>query len=512
MRVNQLKVGSILSYLQIFLGLIINLVYTPILIRFLGQSEYGLYTTVASTISMLNILNLGLNSSYIRFFSKYKSVNDEIAIAKLNGLYLIVFLIIAGIAGICGCVLSMNLEVVFADGLTSSEYSTARILMLLLTANLSITFIMSVFSSIISAHERFVFLKLFGKLKTVLGPLLTLPLLLLGYKSVAVVTVTLIISVCTDIIYMVYAKKILHAKFIFTNFEKGIFKSLLIFTSFIAVNMIVDQINSNMGKFLLGRYVGTEAVAVYSVGYTLYQCYMMFSTSISGVFSPRIHRIVNTTKTMLSEQKKQLSDLFIKVGRIQFIVLGLIATGYCFFGKSFIAFWVGGGYDEAYYVALLLIITSSIALIQNLGIEIQRALNKHYFRSIVYLFMALINLVMTIVLCRKLGVIGTAMGTAISLTIANGLIMNVYYHKRCNIDIILFWKSILRTALGLIVPVVFGVIITFFFDFSKLSYMLVGILLYSVVYFISMWFIGMNSYERNLIQKPLKKLIGKLTI
>ena len=73
MKVNQLKLGSALSYMQMGLNILIGLIYTPIMLRMLGKGEYGLYQTVASTISMLSVLNLGFNSSYIRYYSKYKS-------------------------------------------------------------------------------------------------------------------------------------------------------------------------------------------------------------------------------------------------------------------------------------------------------------------------------------------------------------------------------------------------------------------------------------------------------
>ena len=89
--VSQIKIGSILSYLQIALNIIIGLTYTPIMIRLLGQSEYGLYNTVSSTISMLSILNLGFASGYVRYYAKYKKENDNESIYKLNGLFLIVF-------------------------------------------------------------------------------------------------------------------------------------------------------------------------------------------------------------------------------------------------------------------------------------------------------------------------------------------------------------------------------------------------------------------------------------
>ena len=109
----QIKLGAVLSYAQMALNVIVGMIYTPLMIRLLGQSEYGLYNTVASTISMLSILNLGFGSGYIRYFAKYKSNKDTDSINKLNGLFLMVFLIIGSIALMCGLYLTYNLELVF---------------------------------------------------------------------------------------------------------------------------------------------------------------------------------------------------------------------------------------------------------------------------------------------------------------------------------------------------------------------------------------------------------------
>ena len=98
----QLKWGSVLSYFSMGLSIIIGLVYTPVMIRLLGQSEYGLYNTVSSTISMLSVLSLGFNSSYVRYMAKYKQDNDKEGLYRLNGLFLIIFSIIGLIALICG--------------------------------------------------------------------------------------------------------------------------------------------------------------------------------------------------------------------------------------------------------------------------------------------------------------------------------------------------------------------------------------------------------------------------
>ena len=57
---NQRKSGVVLSYVSIILNTLIQLLYTPLLIRMLGQSEYGLYSLVSSIIGYLTVLDLGL--------------------------------------------------------------------------------------------------------------------------------------------------------------------------------------------------------------------------------------------------------------------------------------------------------------------------------------------------------------------------------------------------------------------------------------------------------------------
>lgn len=507
MKANQLKLGSILSYLKMFISIVISLIYTPFMLNCLGQNEYGLYSTVSSTISMLAILKLGFSSSYIKYFMKYKVDNDDRNIAKLNGLYLLIFSFIGCIALFCGIFLSFNLNMVFSTGLTFSEYQIARKLMILLTINLSFSFPMTLFTNVIMANEKYIFLKIMGMLRDVLSPLVTIPLLLSGFRSVALVTSTITLSLLTDVIYLYYTKKFLHIKFSFTGFPTGLFKSLIVYSTLIAIHLIVDQVNTNVDKVLLGRFQGTQVVAIYTIGYSLHHYFMLFSTAISSVFTPRIHKIINQTKDNIIKQKQQLTDIFVKVGRIQFIIVMLIATGLLFFGKVFINLWVGPGFDQSYYVVIILSFSVSIDLIQNIGIEIQRALNKQSFRTVIYTIMAVINITLTIILCQKYGAVGAAVGTAISYLLANGLVINIYYHKKCNIDIVTFWKKILRLSLSIIIPLVAGSLINHYFSFKSYFELGLGIIIYTSIYFVSVWFLGLNTYEKSLVLKPVSKII-----
>ena len=503
---NQLKIGVALSYIQMGASIIIGLLYTPIMIRLLGQSEYGLYNTVASMISMISMLSLGFNSSYIRYYSKYKKNEDFDSIFKLNGLFLIIFIIIGLVAFACSIYLMQHLKLVFSTGLTSEELETAKILTLLLGLNLMITLISSVFISIITANERFVLLKTIGIISTICSPLITLPLLFSGFGSIAVVSITLLITICVDSVYIYYVLYKLKYRFYFKGFEKGIVKDLFIYTSFIAINILIDQINWNIDKVLLGRFQGTAAVAIYSVGYSLYHYYMLFSTSISGVFIPRVHKIVNETINNKKLQTVRLTDLMVKVGRIQYAVLGLLATGIFFWGDYFITkIWAGEAYADAYVIAVIFVFASSIDLIQNTGIEIQRALNKHSFRSIVYLIVAIINFVVSYKLCQEYGALGCAIGTVASLILGNGIIMNCFYHLKCNINMFVFWKNILNMSRGLIIPIIFGIFISKMT--SSIMLFFIHVLIYSCIYFGSMWFFSFNNYEKQLVKRIYSKIV-----
>ena len=202
------------------------------------------------------------------------------------------------------------------------------------------------------------------------------------------------------------------------------------FTFFIFINQIIDQVNWSVDKILLGRIAGTTSVAVYGIGSQINNMYIQLSTSISNVFVPKVNRLVAEHRN-----DSELTSLFSKVGRIQYTVLMLILTGFIFFGKPFIALWAGKGYEEAYFVAILLIMPVTIPLIQNIGIEIQRAKDKHKARSIVYLVIAVANVMISVPLIHFMGSIGAALGTTLSLLVGNGLFMNWYYQHRIGIDI-----------------------------------------------------------------------------
>ena len=502
MKVNQLKAGAILSYISMGFGFIISIIYTPIMLRLLGQSEYGLYNLVNSVVSYLGLLNFGFGSAYVRYYSRYKVKDDEENIAKLNGMFLIVFSIIGIIAILAGSVLVFNTESIFGDKLTVKELSTAKVLMAIMVFNIALSFPASVFKSYIIANEEYIFQKILQMVKIVIGPFVTLPVLLMGYKSIGMVVTTTLLTVVIEMSNVTFCFKRLKMKFSFRRFDYSLMKEMTIFSSYIFINMIIDQINWNVDKFILGRFRGTVAVAIYGLAAQLNSYYLSISTAISSVFIPRVNRMV-----AVDNDNKKLTALFTKVGRIQFIILSLVCSGLIFLGRPFISMWAGTNYSGTYPILLVLIIPVTIPLIQNLGIEVQKAKNMHQFRSLVYLFIAIGNVFISIPLAKNYGGLGAATGTAISLLIGNVMIMNWYYHKKIGLDMVYFWKQIISFMPSLILPIVLGSLMNLYVDLYNIKAFLLCGFIYVLVFLISMWFLGMNQYEKDLIKRPLIKIL-----
>lgn len=505
MKINQLKAGAILSYVSMGLGYLVSIIYTPVMLRLLGQNEYGLYNLVVSVVAYLGVLNFGFGSAYMRYYSRYKVKEDKEKINALNGMFLIIFSLIGLIAVISGIMLAMSTETIFGSELTSSELSKAKVLMMILVINLAISFPNIVFTSHITANEKFVFQKLIQMVKTIISPFIVLPVLILGYGSVGMVIATTVLNFIIEIANVAYCINRLKMKFTFKNFDFKLMREMTVFSSFIFLNLIIDQINWNVDKFLLGRFHGTISVAVYGLAAQLNNYYLTIASTISSVFIPRIHRLVAN-----SDNNDKLTELFTRIGRIQFIILSLISTGLIFFGRPFINMWAGENYSNSYPIVLLLIIPLTIPLIQNIGIEIQRAKNMHQFRSWIYFFIAIGNLVLTIPLSKAYGGVGAAVGTAISLIIGNGFIMNFYYHIKVGLDMKFFWKQILSFIPALIPPIFAGIVINNIFNlFNIFNFLTYGII-YVIIFCISYWFIGVNPYEKDLIKKPILKFINKI--
>lgn len=498
---NQRKAGAMLSYVYLAITFAIGIIYTPLLLKFLGDSEYGVYSVASSAIAFLAILDLGFSQTMVRYVARYKALGDKDGEKKLNGMFLILYSIIAAVAFVAGIVLFFNIDLIFQRGFTPVETEHLRWVFIILLMNLVISFPLGIYNSIISANEGFVFLKTMNIVSTLATHGGILLALFMGYKTISMALITTVVSLGIKGFQGIYGTKKYKIQFWFHGFDKELLKEIQAFSFFIFLNIVIDQLYANTDKFILAAFCSSAAVTTYTVGIQFQSYFEQFSTSISGVFMPKITRMVT-----LSDEMDDVSELFIRIGRVQFVLLSFLTGGFVLLGREFIRLWVGGDQIMAYYIALVVILPALIPLSQNLGISVLRALNKHRFRSIIYFFIALFNVALSIPLAIRFNGFGAACATGLATCMGQILTMNWFYHRKIGLDIPGYWKQIFPLILKMIVVVAFSAGVIYWIPVSGWLGLILRGIVYVAIYLAAGWLFIWNSYEKNLVTGFVKKL------
>lgn len=497
---NQRKLGVIITYATMLAGFLVSVVYTPIMLRVLGQEEYGLYTFVLAVVSYLTLFSFGFTNGYIRFYSRFKAVGDEEGLARLNALFMTIYFAIGILVLIIGAILVANSDTVLGSKYSPEQHHLAKFLFAVLILDLALSFPISVATAFIMAHEKFVFQKSMVFLRQVIGPLVMIPVLLLGAGSLGLVSTTLSVNMIAGFWTFRFAIKRLGFSFKFGQFEWDLTREIFIFSSYLFLGMIINQINWNIGKFIIGRMNGPTDAAIVGLAAQLVTYFLALGGGIAGVFIPEVNR--------LAAEKRPTSELtavWTRIGRIQFILLWLTISGFVIFGAPFIALWAGPQYHKTYPVAVIFIVPLIVPLSQSLGIEIQQAQNRHQFRSLIYLVFAILNVLLCIPLVKWLGPNGVGFATAFALIFGHGVAMNWYYHFRMDMSVVRFWRSLLDLLPSFLPAGVVGLLMWWYLPLEQPLILLSSITVYTAVFGIFVWKFGMGEYERTLVLSIVRR-------
>lgn len=500
---NQKKAGVIITYFTMGIRVLIGFIYTPFMLLKVGDSQYGIYSLSLSLISFITLLDLGFSQTSVRYIAKARVLENKEEEEKLNGFFLQLYSVIAVLALVIGIAIIFIYPVICKTTMTIQEAKLFRIVFSVLLVDTVVSFPMCIFSATINAYERFYFQKMLDLVLLIVKYVAMTLLLLIGYKVIAVIIAATATSILLKILNGLYCKKKLDISFRFGGYAKNMVKEISWFSFFIFLNLIIDFLYNNTDKLILGAVNGTAAVTVYSFGVYFQSHFQELSTAMSSVFMPKIVYLFEHNRDM-----KGISDLFLRVGRLQMVILALTLSGFVAYGKEFIHLWLGMKYSDAYYIGILIMLPAFVPLTQNIGISVLRAMNLHKHRSYMYLAIAVFNVGISIPLAKRYAGIGAAVGTCVACIAGQIIFMNLYYAKKIGIDIIGYWRNVVHFLIMTIPIVVSAVFIKHIFPIKSLWSLLAHIVVYAVVYSVIYWLFVSNIYEKQMIKSLINKAIG----
>lgn len=473
------------------------------MLRLLGQEEYGLYKLSSAATSYLSLVSVGMGGAIVRYLIKSRVEGGQVSEERMLGLFLMIFRVVAVLCLLLGLVLTFNLDIWYGETLGVEGMKTMRWLVFIMVCNMALSFSVSPYLAVVTAHERFIFSQVMGIITTVGIPLLNLVALVLGYASIGLAVTSFLVTVLSRFVYCWYVKRSIRIRPSYKELPLGTFKEILVFSFWIFVANVVSRLYVATDTMMIGGIpaLAASGVAVYSIGITLDLMISSLSVGASNLLSPRINTMV-----FKGASSSELTDYSIRFGRVQSYISGLLVAAFVLFGKPFLHLYAGAGYEDAYLVTLFVAFPKIIVLAQSVCLNIIIAQNKHRFRSLTYLGVAICNVIGTWMVLEKWGIQGAAFMSGLSFIIGHGFIMNWFYWKKTEIDIFRFWKELSRVF---VVPVVICIIGTFFIHFIDL-YNIWNLLISSAIFAIAVvafqWFFCFNEYEKDLVKGFLWKL------
>jgi Membrane protein involved in the export of O-antigen and teichoic acid len=496
---NQRKAGVVLSYLSMGLDALASFICLPFLVKLLGKGEFGLYQLVGAIIAYLLIMDFGLSNTTTRYYARYQEQGKQKEKENMLALSAIFYGFVAVLILVIGFSLLYFFLPVYQNTLSPQDFVTAKKLFTIMLLNVAIVIPANIFAAVINANQKFIFAKTLVILTLLLRPTTIVLMLHLWPKALTIVYIHTIFNFLVVTANIIYCCKFLDIKMKLHRFEWKLLKELILFSLFVFLAVAMEQSYWRSGQLILGALIGTGVVAVYAIAMKLDIFFTRLADNISAIFLPQLSQI-SAHKSF----KEQTNEVFLKVSRLQLMVMSIFLCGFILYGKTFLNFWLGAGFDESYYYSLIIMFALFIPLTQSIGIWILQAQNKHYFRAYVYTASAIFNIFLGIFLVKNIGAKGCAIATAISILLGQGLAMNLYY-KKIGLALKSYFENLLKIIPACLIVFLIGLAGEQFFINQSLAVFLVKIILFILLFLAAFYFGFMNAYEKNL----LKSLYGK---
>lgn len=495
--------GIAISYIVTAVRSLSQFFLTALYIRKLGVDGYGFYQYVYSIACYAIVFDFGISSVVNKYVIEFREKNDNNGVENVLffSLLLTIFSVLT-IASIGGLIIYFIPQIFGA--LSEIKYNLAKKLLLIIIGYISILITEHYFEGVILAFEHYVTLKIVALVQIIIKVIIVLLLLYSNFGIISIAIGDLTAAIVCLIFSIFYAFSILKIKVSYHYFDKRIIQGTIKLSTSICLQSFILYLNTSIDKFALGKILNETAVTIYAVGLHFSNFFDEIPTVIQRLYLPQAVQL-----TTNGADGEELTDFVIKPGRYQFILCGGMFGAFLLFGKTLITLWSGKETIFAWWISIMFMSASIIPLIQNVSLAILTAKNKRLFRSIVLCLAAVLNLILTIFLVKRVGLIGAPVGTFIALIIGNNLTMNWYYKYKIGLNIQRMFKSIFNGILPVVILTTIVCIPLTFIPLQNIAWLCFECTIYCILYALLLWNYGLNMDEKKQIETVLNKVLKR---
>ena len=489
----QIKYGAVLSYIALGINLLTGLLYTPWMINTIGRENYGLFTLAMSVITLF-VFDFGLSNAVTRFITKYLAEGNQEKANNCLGLVYKLYFYIDIFFVILLSFVYFFIPQIYKE-LTTDEINSFKIIYIVAAVFTVISFPFIPVNGILYANEKFIQVKICDVLHKLIIVGCMTACLLMGGGLYALVTINAIAGILTIIMKLWCIKKYTQMNVNFEYQDKTQFKEILGFSVWSTVIALCTRMIFTLAPTILGVFAGSVQIAIFGIANSLESYVFSFTNAIGGMFLPKVSKII-------SNGSGDVMSLMIKVGRIQLMIAGFVIGGFICVGNDFIYLWLGEGFYKSYLCAVLLIVPGFFQLPQEIGLQTIIAKNEVKYQAIVWIVMAILNVVLSFLLAWRFGAIGISASIFIAYFIRT-IGLDILFKRRLGLDICYFFKEVfVKVGILLVLVIAISLLINTLFNTTGVLSFVAKILFFVVLYMLGIALVS-NNYEKQLVKNIL---------
>jgi O-antigen/teichoic acid export membrane protein len=402
------NVGS--SWFALGVNVLVGFSLSPFILHRLGDDAFGLWILIFSLTGYYGLFDLGIRSSIVRYVAKFSANNEQDELNRLVNTAMFTYSAIGVVALGVTLVATYYVNSIFPR-ITPEFVVTARWLLLMVGASVSLGFPIGVFSGILEGLQRFYLLNFTSISSTILRALLIVVALQHGRGLLTVALITVSLPLLSGIINAAVVFHVLPMRFGLQYVSRSSWRRIASYSGTTFLIILAGRLRFKTDAVVIARFVSAAAVTYFTIGSRLVDYASETVSSLAQIFIPM------SSQSQATGDIDGLRKIFVLGNRACAFIIFPITAILTLLGKSVIEAWVGPKYvATSYPVLLALLYPTTLMLAQSASGRTLWGLAKH--RTLAWVVMAegIANLILSISLVRPYGILGDAIGTAIPLT------------------------------------------------------------------------------------------------
>ena len=428
------------SYLRVLAQVLVALVMTPVLVHGLGKTEYGIWTLVLSLALYLELFEFGLGAATVKSVAEDEAHGDR-GRTRRSIATTFWMLAIPGVAALAfGGIVAAAFPHLF-DIPDSSEQAT-RILVLLIAFDLAISIPSDTFGNTLMALQRYDLINITLVVVMVAQAIAWAIVIALDGGLVALGVVTVILSLAGQLSRFLLVRRLLGGISLSPGLiDRERVRPLAGLSVWYALSELSTLVIARLDVVVVGLIVGVPEAAVYAVGQKLAFLARQSIDPIVLTFFP------HTSALLARRERGVLRSTILTGTRVSMLVAGPITITLALLAEPTLRVWVGDDFAEGALVVVYLAAAAAVSALTRTGFEMLQGAGIARPAALVSVFEAVLNLSLSIVLGRTMGLEGVALATLIAASVTHLGILLPFLGRTFEIGPLEFLWTVLRPHL-----------------------------------------------------------------